>query len=312
MNEKKIICINVPCYNEEDNIIQLATEIEDEMNNNLPEYNFIIQFIDNCSTDSTQSIIRKMCSEKGYIRAIFNSKNFKSNSALYGMMQAKEDAVIYLSADFQDPIEKIHELVRKWEEGYLIVAAIKKSNKDNCLKSFARNIFYKIMHKFSKVGFIEQFCNFGIYDKKFWDIICDLDNPYYSIRGNVAEFGYDIGFIEYEQPMRRNGKSNYNVFRLFDLAIDNFVNYTDVIIRFFTIFGGFSLLSSGITWIVFLILNIVFWKTEVYKFVFFIICFSLILSFQMFSIGIMGEYLLAVKKSSYKRPLVVEKERINF
>lgn len=312
MNEKKIICINVPCYNEEDNIVPLVEAIEIEMNSNLPEYDFVIQFIDNCSTDSTQSIIRKMCDEKEYIRAIFNSKNFKSNSALYGMMQAKEDAVIYLSADFQDPIEKIHELVRKWEEGYLIVAAIKKSNKDNCLKSLARNIFYKVMHKFSKVGFIEQFCNFGIYDKKFWDIIRNLDNPYYSIRGNVAEFGYDIGFIEYEQPIRRSGKSNYNVFKLFDLAIDNFVNYTDVIIRFFTMFGGFSLILSGIAWIIFLILNIVYWKAKVYKFVFFIICFLLILSFQMFALGIIGEYLLSVKKASYKRPLVVEKERINF
>lgn len=308
----KTIGINIPCYNEEENIIPLFTALKQLFEKKLPEYNYIVQFIDNSSTDKTQSIIRKLCSENKNVRAIFNSKNFKSNSALYGMLQAEGDCVIYLSADFQDPIEKIPELVQKWNEGYLIVAAIKEQNKDNVIKAFARNVYYKIMKHCSTVGFIEQFCNFGLYDKHFLDIIRSLKNPYYSIRGNVAEFGYDIGFIKYSQPKRLHGKSNYSIWKLLGLAIDNFINYTDIILRLTTIIGVFSSIIFFLIGIVYLILKLINWSSFSNGIAPILLGIFFIGSVQLFLLGVIGEYILSVKNKVSEKPLVIEKERLNF
>lgn len=308
----KTIGINIPCYNEEKNIVPLYEAIKQVFEKELPDYNYLIQFIDNSSTDNTQLIIRKLCAEYTNVRAIFNAKNFKSNSALYGMLQAEGDCVIYLSADFQDPVEKIPELVHKWEEGHLIVAAIKEKIMDNPIKAFARNFYYKIMKKCSTVGFIEQFCNFGLYDRKFLDIIRSLKNPYYSIRGNVAEYGYDIAFISYTQPKRLHGKSNYSVWKLLGLAIDNFINYTDIILRLAIVIGVFSSIIFFIIGTIYLILKLVNWSSFYNGIAPILIGIFFIGSVQLFLLGIIGEYILAVKNKVSDKPLVIEKERINF
>lgn len=310
--DKKTICINIPCYNEEENIIKLYNELTGIFKRDLCKYNCIIQFIDNCSTDGTQKLIRNLCTNDKSVRAIFNAKNYKSNSALYGMLQAEGDCVIYLSADFQDPLEKIPELVAEWEKGYLIVAAIKESNKDRFFKSLARKIFYKIMKNFSTVGFIEQFCNFGLYDKKFLDIIRSLKNPYYSIRGNVAEYGYDITFITYKQPKRLHGKSNYNFYKLLNLAIDNFINYTNIILRTATLLGVASSIVFFLIGLVYFIYKLNNWSSFANGIAPVLIGVFFIGSVQTFLLGIIGEYILAVKNKVTDSPLVVEKERINF
>lgn len=312
MDKPKKVCINIPCYNEEENVIPLCESLIKLFKEKLPEYNFIIQFIDNCSKDHTQFRIFELCNKYPFVRAIFNSKNFHGNSALYGLLQSEGDCTIYLSADFQDPIEKIPELLSKWEEGYLIVAAIKKTSKENVIKYAFRELYYKIMKRFSNINFIEQFCNFGVYDKKFIDIIRNLHNPNYSIRGNVAEYGYDIGYVEYEQQKRRSGKSKYNFWRLFNLGLTNFIDYTDILLRLATFLGlFFSVIFFGIT-LVFTIKKIMYWSEYAMGIAPILIGIFLTGSINMFLLGIIGEYILSVRKKVTDSPLVIEKTRINF
>lgn len=309
---KKVICICVPCYNEEKNIVPLVKAIEDIFKTKLNNYEYVIQFIDNCSTDSTQEIIKQLCQGDKHIRAIFNLKNFKSTSALHGMLQVKEDCAIYLSADFQDPIDKIPEMIEKWENGAAIVAGIKQSTKDRMLKKICRNIYYDLMNKYSKFGFIKQFCNFGVYDKRFLDILRNIKNPYYSIRGNVVQYGFDIDYIEYEQPKRKTGKSNFNLGSLIDLAINNFINYTDVIIRRSTLIGGIFSILFFICLVVFAIIELVKPENSDNIAIFIFIIGMLGISINAFLIGIIGEYILNIKSKVSEDPLVIEKERINF
>ena len=308
----KVIGISIPCYNEEENVIPLFYAVTETMNRELPEYDYIIQYIDNNSEDSTQQKLRELCKKEKKVRAIFNAKNYKARSALYGLLQLNCDCVIYLSADFQDPVDKIPELIHKWEEGYTIVAAIKTASEEGKIKYGIRALFYKIMKRFSTYGFIEQFCNFGVYDKKFLDIIRGLHNPNVSIRGNVSEYGYNIAYIPYEQPLRRAGKSKYNVWTLFNHAIDNFVTYTNVVLRMATI-GGlmFSVLFFLIA-IIYLILKVTAWTDYPMGIAPMLIGIFLIGSIQTFLLGMIGEYLLVVKTKVTESPLVVVRERINF
>lgn len=312
MENKKKVCISIPCYNEEENVNPLCEALIELFDKKLPQYEYLIQFIDNCSTDATEYKIMELCKKYSFVRAIFNSKNYHSNSALYGMLRSEGDCTLYLSADFQDPIEKIPELLEKWEEGYLIVAAIKKESKENKIKYSVRNLYYKIMKKFSRVDFIEQFCNFGVYDKKFLDIIRKLKNPNYSIRGNVAEYGYDICYVEYEQQERRAGKSKYNVWKLLNLAITNFIDYTDILLRLATVLGLlFSILFFIIT-MVFVVKKLIFWREFAMGIAPILVGIFLVGSINMFLLGIIGEYILAVRKKVTDAPLVVEKTRVNF
>ena len=309
---KKVVGICIPCYNEQENVVPLYHAIVDVFQNQLPEYEYLIQYIDNCSTDKTQELLRQLCSSDKRVRAIFNAKNYYGKSALHGLLQAEGDCVVYLSADFQDPVEKIPELLCEWEKGHLIVAAIKNSTKENALKRVCRNIYYDLMKKNSTVGYIEQFCNFGVYDRKFIEIISKIENPYYSIRGNVAEYGYNIATIRYDQPPRRAGKSNYNIWRLWNLAIDNFVNYTNIIPRLATVVGATLTICFLLVGLVYLISGLVNGSILNNGDVLIVISVLFVGSIQTFLLGIIGEYILSVKNKINSGPLVIERERINF
>lgn len=312
MSDRKQVCVSIPCFNEEDNVIPLCEELIKLFKKDLPDYNYIIQYIDNCSEDATQQKILELCRKYSFVRAIFNAKNFKGNSALYGLLQSEGDCTIYLSADFQDPVEKIPELVKKWEEGYLIVAAIKSTSKENKFKYLMRTQYYKIMRKFSEIDFIEQFCNFGLYDKEFLDIIRNLKNPNYSIRGNVAEYGYNICYVEYEQQERRSGKSKYNPWKLLNLAITNFVDYTDILLRGAIVMGGLFSFIFAFVALVFFVRKLTNWSGYPMGIAPIIIGIFFVGSLNMFLLGIIGEYILSVRTKVTDRPLVVERVRINF
>lgn len=310
--DRKKVCICIPCFNEEDNVIPISEELIKLFDKELPQYDYIIQFIDNCSEDKTRVRLMDICERHKQIRAIFNSRNFKGNSALYGLLNSDGDCALYLSADFQDPLEKIPELLKKWEEGYLIVAAIKKKAKENFIKYKLRSIYYKLMHQYSEFGFIEQFCNFGVYDKKFLDILRKIKNPNYSIRGNVAEFGYDIAFIEYEQQKRRSGHSKYNIFSLFNLAITNFIDYTDILLKMAIMIGGAGSLTCFIIAIIYIIRKLVNWSEYAMGVAPILIGVFFVGALNMFLLGIIGEYILSVRKQVRNAPLVIEEKRINF
>lgn len=312
MMNKKTVCVCIPCFNEEDNVIPLTEELVKLFESQLQQYDYILQFIDNCSQDRTRENVEILCNKYAQVRAIFNSRNFKGNSALYGLLNSSGDCALYLSADFQDPIEKIPELLQRWEEGHLIVAAIKKTSKENFIKYRIRGLYYKLMHKYSEVGFIEQFCNFGIYDKKFLDIIRNLKNPNYSIRGNVAEYGYDICYVEYEQQERRSGHSKYSPVGLFNLAVTNFVDYTDILLKAAIVVGGFGSVLCLIIAIIFLIRKLLNWSEYAMGVAPILIGVFLVGALNMFLLGIIGEYILSVRKQVKDSPMVIEEKRINF
>ena len=137
---RKLVSIMVPCFNEEENVVAIAEAIVDQMLK-LPQYDYEILFIDNCSTDRTRDLIRTICAQNPKIKAIFNVKNFgQFNSPYYGICQTSGDCTISICADFQDPVEMIPVFLRYWEEGYQIVCGVKTSSKENKLMYWLRGV----------------------------------------------------------------------------------------------------------------------------------------------------------------------------
>ena len=168
----KKIGIMIPCYNEQENIVQICNAVVKEITEELPQYDYEILIMDNCSTDNTRPLIREICRQNPKIKAILNAKNFgQFNSPYYGMLHVDGDCVIPICADFQDPVEMIPQFVHEWENGYKIVCAIKSSSKENKLMYWARSCYYKMIKKMSSVEQIEHFTGFALYDRDFINVL---------------------------------------------------------------------------------------------------------------------------------------------
>lgn len=309
----KLLSIVVPTYNEEENILPISEAIVDELTENCSNYDYEIIFIDNCSTDNTQNLIRKVCEKNKKIKAIFNAKNFgQFNSPYYGMCQANGDCVMLICADFQDPINMIPILVKEWEKGYKIVSCIKTSSKENRVMRFLRTCYYKLIKKMSDIEQIEHFTGFGLYDKSFIEILKKLDDPTPFLRGIVAELGFKRKEIPYEQQRRAAGKTHNNWATLYDAAMLSFTSYTKVGLRIATIIGGITGIISLVIAFIYLIFKLVDWNRFMGGTVPTLLMVCILGSIQLFFIGLMGEYVISINKRIMNRPLVIEEERINF
>ncbi len=309
----KKISILIPTYNEEENVELLVDAITDEFKKNLKNYDYEIVFIDNDSKDNTQKIIEEICKKNKKVKAIFNAKNFgQFNSPFYGILQTTGDATISMSADFQDPVEMIHKFVKEWEKGYKIVIGIKNKSKENKILYFIRSCYYKLIKKMSTVEQIEHFTGFGLYDKKFVDVLRNLDDSEPYMRGIVAELGYKRKEIYFTQPKRTRGKTKNNWYTLYDAAMLGITSYTKALMRIATIFGFVTAILSFIVALTYFILKIIFWDRFPMGTVPILIGVFLIGSIQLFFIGILGEYIININRRILRRPLVIEEKRINF
>ena len=309
----KKISIMVPCYNEEENVIPMSEALVAELEK-LPQYDYEILFIDNCSLDTTREKLREICAGNKKIKAIFNSKNFgQFNSPYYGLCQTTGDCTISVCCDFQDPVEMIPKLIEEWENGYKIVCAVNTSSKESKLMYWLRSVYYKTIKKLSKVEQIEHFTGFGLYDKSFIKVLRELGDPTPFIRGIVAELGPKIKKIEYEQAERRAGKTSNNFASLYDAAMLSFTSYTKAGVRLASFLGMFMCGGSLLAALVCLILKCIdpwmFFTTGTAP----IILTTLFVGgLVLFFIGFLGEYIISMNARIMNRPLVIEEERINF
>ena len=308
----KLITVMTACYNEEENVREVYEQVK-AVFSELPQYKYEHLFIDNASTDRTVAILKDIASKDANVKIIVNARNFGHvRSPSYGLLQARGDAVISVVADLQDPPEMIKKFVAKWEEGYKIVIGVKPKSHENFLMSFIRKTYYRFITKISDAPLIRDFTGFGLYDRSFIEIMRKLDDPYPYFRGLISEVGSEIAEISYVQPKRKHGKTKNNFYTLFDMAMLGITCHSKVPLRIMSISGFILSLISFMLSLLFIVLKLVFWQQFVLGMAPILIGLFLFSSVQLFFIGMIGEYVAAVHTQILKRPLVIEKERINF
>ena len=309
----KKITVLVPTFNEEENVIPLSEAIFDEFRGHLQDYDCELLFIDNDSKDGTRDKIRGLCASNPKIKAIFNAKNYgQFNSPYYGLLQADGDCVIMMAADFQDPVELIPQYVKEWEDGHNIVLGQKTASKESRIIYAMRSVYYRFLRKRSDVDFIEHVTGSGLYDRKFIEILKTVDEPRPFIRGVVAEMGYDIKLVSYEQPKRRSGRSSNGISGYYDAGMQGVTSYTKFGVRAAVFFGILFTIASIAVSAGLFIYKLLNWDTFELMGLAFNMAIFLAVSLQMLFIGIVGEYVLNINSRMKKRPLVIESERINF
>jgi glycosyltransferase involved in cell wall biosynthesis len=308
----KTISIVTPCYNEEGNVRALCDAVRRIMSG-YPQYAWEHIFIDNDSKDRTVTILKSLCAEHSNLRLIVNSRNFGHiRSPFHGLLQARGDAAILLMADFQDSPDLIRTFISKWEEGYRIVKGVKTGSRESALMFLLRKIFYGLIGSLSEVSLTPNFTGFGLYDRTVLDILRKMDDPYPYFRGLISEIGFEQAEVPYTQERRKRGITKNNFFTLYDMALLGIINHSKLPLRIATMAGfvmsGLSLLVA----LVYLVLKLVFWHNFQAGLAPILIGVFFFSSIQLFFIGILGEYIGAIHTQVQRRPLVVEKERVNF
>lgn len=308
----KLISVVTPCHNEAENIRALHDQVR-EACSRLPGCAYEHICIDNASSDGTVAILREIARGDKNLKVILNTRDFGFvRSPHHALLQARGDAVILLAGDLQDPPELIGAFVKKWEEGYKIVLGVKASSEEPSLVFRARELYYDLLDRVSEVALVKNAPGFGLYDRAVMDILRSLDDPYPYFRGLLCDLGFERAHIEYRQPRRRHGATKTTFYALYDIAMTGVTSHSKVPLRLAAMLGAamtaLGVLAAGAL----LAAKLAFWNSLDLGLAPVLAGLFLLGSVQILFIGVLGEYVGAIHTQVRRRPLVIEKERINF
>lgn len=309
---KKISVVTI-CYNEEGNIQEYYDQVKAVFEKLQDKYTYEIIVADNASTDTTPQVLREIASKDQNFKVIFNTRNFGANrSGNNAFMQARGDAVVLMSSDLQDPPSLIPEFIQRWEAGYKVVMAIKNQSEETPAIYFLRTVFYKVLAYLSDIKLIPHFNGFGLYDKQVLEIYQGLKDPYPYFRGLISDIGFTPAIVEFVQPTRKHGKSKSNYMYLYEEAVLGLTSYSKIPLRLSTLVGFVAASISFLIGMFYLIYKLIFWNSFSLGIAPVAIGMFFFSSIQLIFLGIIGEYISMIYVHVLKRPLVYEKERINF
>lgn len=307
-----MISIVSGCRNERDNLRDLVARIESSLSK-AGEANYEIILIDNASTDGSQGVLRQIAKTNRRVKIIMNTRNFGHiRSPYHAILQGKGDVVICLASDLQEPPEIIPELLMKWKEGAEVVAAVKSESAESPLFFMVRRFYYWLLKELADVQTIPNFTGFGLYSRRVIDYCRQLHDPYPYFRGLISEIGLPVSIVKYRQPKRVRGFSKNNFYTLYDMAMLGITNHSKVPLRLATLSGFLLSIFSFLVGMGYLVYKLLFWERFSLGIAPALIGIFFFCSVILFFIGILGEYIGAIHTQVLRRPLVVEKERINF
>ena len=311
---KKITVLS-PCYNEELNVKECYERVKEQLETlcKTKKYDYEHIFIDNASKDNTVKILKELAANDRHLKVICNARNAGwVRSMFYGLIQSHGDAVILIESDLQTPPSYIPVFVEKWEEGYKIVAGVKAHSTENPIMFRIRKVFYAMLNKMSDVEIIQNYLGVGLYDQSFVEQLRQVDDPYPFFRGMVAELGTDIVTVPYNQEVRKHGKTSFNFFGMYDLAMLGFTSYTKVPLRLASFIGYIAAFICLVLAFIGLVQKFIHWDTYDFGLAAVQVGLFFLGSVQLIFLGVIGEYISAIYTQVRKRPLVIERERINF
>ena len=312
---RKLISVVTPCYNEELTVRECRDTVRDIFVRELPGYDYEHIFCDNASTDATLPLLRVMANEDPRVRVIANARNFGPfNSMFNGLLACRGDAVIpFVPADLQDLPELIPEFVRQWEAGYEIVYGVRADREETAALHAVRRAYYRLVSRFANIDIPLNAGEFTLIDRKVMAALRECDDYYPYLRGLIANTGFRSTKVPYTWRARKRGFSKANTYALIDQGLNGLISFTNLPMRL-VMFVGFGIATISILYalVTFLVSLIWFRELAAPGIQTLIVALFFFSGVQLFVLGFLGEYISAIHFQVRKRPLVIERERLNF
>ena len=308
----KKISIVSGCYNEAGNIENLYKEII-KIIDVLKNYEWEFVFADNCSTDGTVEILRNLAAKDNRVKVILNQANYgPEKSAANALFSVVADAVILMASDLEDPPKLIPTFVKAWEDGFKVVMGQYTSRQGNAVINLCRLVYYHVIALFSEYKLEQNVTGFGLYDMDVINKIRELGEYCIVLRFLCIELGYNIKYISFTKPVRKAGKSSYSLTKYYKYAVETLVLTSHAPLHLASFVGFIISACSFLIAVYYLIQKLLHWQTFELGLAPMVIGMFFLGGVQLLFIGVIGEYLSSTIKRVTKRPLVIEKERINF
>ena len=299
----------VPCYNEAENVAPFLSAVMTAFDGCGYDYELI--FVDDGSADATLHNLKKLYARKACpVKVISFSRNFGKEAAIYaGMQHARGDYISLIDADLQQRPEIVRDMVEilDTKPEYDVVAAYQDRRGEGKVLSFFKKCFYAVINRLSKVRLQPDASDFRTFRRSVRDSILSLTEYHRFSKGIFAWVGYDTCFIPYTACPRANGTTKWNFRKLFGYAVEGIVGFSTAPLRFATFCGS----VSGVAAVIYLIMVVLEKLTkgiDVPGYATIIVLILFFSSIQLFSIGIIGEYVGRNFEQGKHRPIYIAKE----
>ena len=307
-----LISLVVPCYNEEQVIVETNRQLVATLTS-LDGVDFEIVYVDDGSRDSTPDLLREIQAADRHVRVVEFSRNFGHQLAVSaGLEYAAGDAVVIIDADLQDPPEVIPEMVARWRDGYEVVYGMRTDRPgETKFKLWTAKLFYRLINRLSKVQIPIDVGDFRLLDRRVVDVLLSMPERDRFLRGMVSWIGFRQVAVMYRRAERRAGESKYPLFKMLQFAADGVLSFslTPLRVALWVGFLSIGLAFAGILYALIIRLYTNDWVrgwTSIFTAVLFIG------GAQLVTLGIIGEYIGRIYAEVKRRPLYVVRERLGF
>ena len=303
IKSKEKISIVVPCYNEEEAIPYFYKELTSVFEK-LKSFDYELIMVDDGSNDKTLKVIKKYAEKDNKTKYYSFSRNFGKEAAMYaGFCNASGDFVAVMDADMQDPPSLLPKMIEILKSGEYDSVATRRVNRNGepPIRSWFSKKFYKIINRISDADIVDGARDFRLMKKSMVKAIVAMQENNRFSKGIFGWIGFKTYWLPFENVERVAGETKWNFWKLFKYALDGIVNFSEVPL---SIASGFGIIMTFLSFafMIFIIIRRIFFGDPVAGWASTICVIIFIGGVQLFSIGIMGQYVAKNYTESKKRP----------
>ena len=311
-DEKPLISIVIPVYNEEDTILTCYNAVSRAVDHLSGSFNFEFVFTDNHSTDNTPRILRDLAQSDPRVCAYRFSRNFGyQRSILTAYLKCKGDAAIQLDCDLQDPPELIGVFINHWQQGCDVVYGIRKARFESRRWHYARRIFYWLVDFLSEDPIPQNAGDFRLISRRVIEELRLMEDNKPYLRGSIATLGFRQQGIDYDRRPRLVGKTKFSIYDTVMLALDGIINHSIVPLRVATYIGITVSFLTTLAIIGYLIAHFTVGFRAPAGFTTITVLILGSLSINALLLGILGEYLGRMYLQMKKKSLTIIEETMH-
>ncbi|GAW99167.1 glycosyltransferase family 2 protein [Secundilactobacillus mixtipabuli] len=311
----RTLSLIVPCYNEQESInifYDAVAKVFDTINETSERYQPEYLFVNDGSSDKTLSILKDLQQQHpDTVHYLSFSRNFGKESALAcGLDASTGDLVAVMDVDLQDPPELLPRMIDLIEnDGYDCVGTIQKERRgQGRIRAFLSTQFYNVIDSISEVRIEPNARDYRLMTREMVDTITSLPEYNRFSKGIFAWVGYKTTYLKYESQPRAAGTSHWSIMQLVNYAIDGIVDFSDAPLKIATWIGGISCVLAVIGFI-FVIVRALMVGDAVAGWPSMVSIILLLGGIQLFSLGILGEYIGKIYLETKHRPKYIVKEK---